>query len=144
MKLLATFVLALALVISSFTSLSASLYPSNYELALKNGETIHIDGIIEMYAGGSKEWILAIQYDTDSLDDKPRLCERAELLWPHLQPLIEKKGWSWGSVRASKKTTSSILGFFKKTDSIAWAVGFQKVDGKWRIMNDECKTLQNK
>lgn len=122
-------------------SSSFAFYRSNYNLTLSNGETVHIDQFLEMYAGGSDEWLLAIQYDADDVQNIPVLCERAKLIWPHLRPLVEAKGWSWGSIRADKKTviTTSVVFKTKKTESVGWAVGYKKVDGKWTIMNKDCK-----
>lgn len=119
----------LALVFLIFISVNslAALYRDNYDLVLSTGERVYIDRFVEMYAGGSKEWILAIEYDADNIENIALLCKRAKLIWPHLRPFVEAKEWSWGSVRATKKTTVISVGGVKRTESVAMGLPLTKL-----------------
>lgn len=117
------------------------VYPNNYKLELPTGEEVFIEKFIEMYAGGDDVWMLAIQYSVDDITDLPRLCGNARLIWPHLKPYVEKKGWGWGTIKAAKRVTFEGADLVNRTGIKAYSISFQKIEGDWQISSesDVCK-----
>lgn len=132
------YLLLVALILLIPPSVSASPYMKNYELSLTPQDSVFIYGIIEMYAGGSDDWVLAIQYQADNLENYPLLCKRARLIWPHFKKIADEKGWVWGSVQAAKKTKIPTNGLYNKVETRTSSIAFNKIDGRWKLVSDKC------
>jgi len=118
---------------------------ANTSHRLPSGEVVEIMGVQHQYAGGSKDWVLTLRYLTDDISDMEKLCERAEYLWPILKPEVEKKGWSYASVKASKPKNTSSSPLVTKTEYIEYSVGWIKsAEGKWNYINDICPSNENR
>jgi len=110
-------------------------------IKLPSGEEIEITGVEHAYAAGANEWVYALHYLADDLSNMDLLCERANYLWPLIEPKVESKGWSYASVRAKKvKEKSSLLLFGSKTIHDVYSIGFKKNEyGKWINSSEECR-----
>jgi hypothetical protein len=109
---------------------AADQLPAN--LSLENGEVLKVDGYVNAWAGASNEYVLILRYESDSLEDKVFLRDRAELIWKTYRPLVESKGFEYAGIKAIKydgpKTT---LG--KRTFKAYTHVLFKNEDGNWEF-----------
>ena len=112
------------------------VYPNNYKLELPTGEEVLIEKFIEMYAGGDDAWMLAVQYKVDDISNLSKLCENARMIWPHLKPYVEKKGWDWGTIKAAKRVTFEGSDLVKRTGIKAYSISFHRTGSNWKISSE--------
>ncbi|MFT4907060.1 MAG: hypothetical protein ACI978_001135 [Oleispira sp.] len=129
-------VVVVGLIVIFYDELGEHVYPNNYKLTLSTGETITVEKFIEMYAGGDDTWMLAIQYSANDLSDLSYLCKNARLIWPHLKPHVEKKGWDWGTIKAAKRVVIEDDGLVTKTGIKAYSISFHRVGEEWKISSE--------
>lgn len=125
---------------SSRASFERILYLTNFELQLSSEQTVFVEKYVVLYAGGDDTWILAIQYTANDLKDISKLCSTAKLIWPHLKPYVEERGWRWGGVRAAQKIETIDYGSITKGQTAIYSISFEKVESNWEIrsVNNVC------
>ncbi|MEZ8103313.1 MULTISPECIES: hypothetical protein [Vibrio] len=117
------------------------LFPPLSEAATKSvilpsGETIEVQSISKIYAAGSKEWVLIINYITDSIDNKVSLRERADLIWEFFRPIVEKAGYTNAGIKAKAYVHDAEKTIFKKSKAYTFIIR-KSDDGIWRFLEDE-------
>ena len=131
----------------SIVILYLSLLAPNHLIAaskiiqLSSGEKIEVTSLSKIYATGSKEWVLILNYTVESIDDRQALRDRAELIWDFFRPIVEKKGYANAGIKA--------IEYIKNPDgkksvySKAYTHVIRKNEsGIWRFI-DETKKLTN-
>nr|WP_254313960.1 hypothetical protein [Vibrio coralliilyticus] len=103
---------------------------------LPSGETIEVQSVSKIYATGSNDWVLIVNYITDSLEDRALLRERANQIWKLFRPIVEEAGYTNAGIKA-KVYDRSPEGITLNTSKGYTFIIRKSDDGSWKFLEDE-------
>ncbi|MBU2863767.1 hypothetical protein KO489_07955, partial [Reinekea forsetii] len=105
-------------------------------LKLENGEVLKVDGYEKLWAGSSNEWVLVLRYESDDVEDKVLLRNRASIIWKSFRPLVDQLGFEYAGIKAIKYDGPR-LQFGNRKFKAYTKVLFKSGNGEWTFYPDK-------